>query len=376
MSTADRPDTNAPAASDVAGRLREADFVRLVAGATGDGAAAATLLTRALTTLDVPYQVSVTPLPEPAARETEADLTIALGRPVVGADVTLGTADSHATHASASVAAECGVDDIALTLAGIVAAGDVPDERLLSVASEQGIEREPGLAIPTGEYADGLAHSLLVHCATSGDLDTAVATLDDLGLPDQLDDDAKRSVASLVALTVAGDQQASRRAATRVERFLRPLTGGPFETIGGYADVLDAVTREQPSLGVALGLGRADRDEVLSLWRSHATETHRAIRAANTGRYDGLFVAQCPDTPPVGTVARLLSEYRSPEPLTLVVADGLAAARTVDSDTDVGEAMRTAATQVDGRGAGTETRGRATFTVDPTEFVLAFREVL
>lgn len=381
MSTADRPEPNAPAASDVAGRLRDADFVRLVANATGDGAAAAVLLARTLTELGVPYQLSVTALPEPAARETDADLTVALGRPVVGADVAFGTVGNHATRAASSVAKECGVSDIVLTLAGIIAGGGSPDETLLTAASERGIERRPGLAIPPVDPADGLAHSLLVHCEFSGDLEAARAAIDELDLSESIDEDGHRAIASMAALTVAGDSGTSIRGSTRIERFLRPLAGGPFDTVGSYADVLDAVTREQPGLGVTLALGRVDREEALSTWRAHASRAHETVRTANTGRYDGLFVAQCSGQPPVGTVARLLADYRSPEPLTLVVADGVAAARTREDDTEiepvhVGETLRTVANRVDGRGAGTKTDGRATFDVDPTEFVVAFREEL
>ena len=371
MSTAGRPDGDGPAASDAAAQLRDAEFVRLVAAADGDALAALGLLAGALDGADTPYQATVAAVPDTADRATEADLTVALGRPLASADLTVGIADSP-TRVAYDIATEFDAPDPLLALAGIVAGGAVPSGTPLEDAEATGLGRRPGVAVPTTDLVDGLAHSTLVHGPFSGDTDAAGDVLADVSLADP-DEDTHRRVASLVALAVAGDDESTARGADAVERVLRPYVGTPFETVGGYADVLDAVARTQPGLGVALVVGSVDRDAALSAWRDHGDRAHEAIHTATTGRYDGLFVARCDGDVPVGTVARLVGDFRSPEPVTLVVADGDAAAVATD-DTDVGELLREAATAVGGAGDGTETRGRARFDGDDAEFVLAFRE--
>jgi len=385
MSTAGRPDAHAPSVSDVAGRLRDAAFVRLVAAGTGDGVAATGLLVRALEAAAVPYQLSVSPLPGGTDRATDADLTLAAGRPAADADLTIGTEGNGASRTAYSVAAELGGQpDLALALAGVVAAGGYPDGKLLERADDRGIKRRPGVAIPSTDHADGLAHSTLVHAGFSGDRAATAEGLGAAALPDTVDEDARRRTASLVALTVAGEAAATPRAATLVERVLRPLAGGPFETIGGYADVLDAVARSRPGLAVPLALGGVDSETALSAWRAHAESAHSGVRDATTKRYDGLFVARCADGVPVGTVARLLRDFRSPEPVVLVVTDSRAAAVRVPEEAadagavdpeDVGGTIREAARRVGATGAGTPTRGRARLEdATPTDLVAAFRE--
>ena len=378
MSTAGRPSGETPAASELAARLREEGFVHLVAAQTGDAVAATALLARALDSAGVPYQTSVVALPESATRATDTDCTLGVGRPAT-ADVTLGTDGEPASTAAFEVAAELGDPDPALALAGTLAAGRYPDETLLAAAED--IERCPGVAVPVADLADGLAHSTLVHAPFSGSVERAASALDDIA-PDEGGDDADgesdagpdpREVASLVALALAGDEAGTPRGAESVERFLRPFVAGPLETAGGYGDVLDAVVRERPGQALAFALG-ADVD-LLPVWRDHAERAHAAVREAETGRYSGLFVARCAGRPPVGTVARLVHEYRSPEPVTLAVGDGIAAAVTApDAPVDAGEALAEAAASVDGTGAGTQTHARATFDGDRSAFVLATTE--
>jgi len=371
MSAADRPD--AQSLDDIATRLRDAGFVRFVARPDGDSVAAVSLLASALDTSGVPYQISVTPLSERPERSTDADLTVAIGRSATDAALTIGV-DGPSSPRAYAVATELGSDRLALALAGAVAADGHPGDELATRGAERGIERRPGVAVPTTDRADALVHSTLVHAPFSGDrtaVESAVAGLDFDGTED------RRALASQVALAVGADPDGTARGASRVERFLRPLSGGPFETIEGYADVLDATVREQPGLAVAVALGGVDNETALDIWRAHARAAHATIRTARTGRYDGLFVAQCDGQPPVGTVARLVAEFRSPEPLVLVVGDGIAAARTVgDESAAVGAAIEQTATEFDGVGGGTATVGRATFDTDPTEFVAAFKEAV
>jgi hypothetical protein len=372
MSTTGRPDGPAPGSSELAASLRQAEFVRLVGAGNGDALAAVGVLAGALDEADTPFQATVSPLPAAADRATDADHTVALGRPLGDADLTLGI-DGTASREAYEVAAALGSPDPALALAGIVAAGELPDGRPLEDAEAAGLDRRPGLAAPTADPVDAVVHSPLVHAPVSGDPERAADLLADVATGD-MNEDAHRRVASLVALAVGGDESGTARGAEAVERFLSPHAGGPFETVGGYADVLDALARTRPGLGVALALGTGDRDAALEIWRDHGKRAHAAVRGATTGRYDGLFVARCDGDAPVGTVARLVRDFRSPEPVVLVVADGEAAAvRTDEADTDLGATMREAVATVGGTGGGSETRARARFDADDTEFVVAFR---
>lgn len=372
MSTAGRPESSTPDASDVATRLREAEFVRLVGAADGDALAALGLVAGALDEISTPYQATVSALPDDATRTTEADLTVAFGRPVSTADITVGLTDVASTTAY-DVATDLGTGDAMLALAGIVSAGAVPEGRPLDDA--ESLDRRPGIATPTTDTIDALAHSTLVHGPFSGTVESAGELVSDVTT--DTDAETRRRIASLVALAVAGDETSTPHGAEAVERALRPHVGGPFETIEGYADVLDAVARTDPGLAVALVLGGVDCDTALAVWREHGQNAHNAVRSATTGRYDGLFVLRCDEPTPVGTVARLAADFRSPEPVVLVVADGEAAVVGRDDSQqalDIGHTVSEAANAVDGVGAGTPARGRARFDADDTEFVVAFRE--
>jgi len=398
MSTSGRTDDGpAPTASDVAADLREADFVRVLARADGDCLAAAGLLARALTERGVPYQVRVgrfgatvadhdpdsDSAPDESAGES-GDTTVGVGLDPA--------ADTHipADATPASVTAFDAAQDLGtspnpvLALAGVVAAGHPAGHlegagesaHVLEAARDAGVERRPGVGVPTDDLADGLAHSTLAHADYSGDTGAAQATLAELGLPADLDESAHRRVASEVALAVAGGDTATDRAAEAVERALRPhvTPDGPFATVEGYADVLEAVARERPGTGVALALGHDANTDALDAWRTHAERAHEVLREGTTGRYDGLFALRT-DEAPVETVARLLRDFRSPEPVALVVSESEAAAAAVE-DFGVGAAIREAARAVGGSGGGTPTRGYAEFDpeTDTKEFLSAFRE--
>jgi hypothetical protein len=374
MSATGRDSAPATAASDLAASLREATFVRLVSDANGEALAATGVLARALDDDDTPFQASVVgPFADPD-RTTDADCVVALGQTGPTADVTLtqrvaATAFETARELGATVATT-------LALAGTIAAGDV-DGTVAEAAEHAGLDRRPGVAVPVADLADGLAHSTLLSGPFSGDRTKAQATLADLDLPAELTADDHRRVASLVALDVTGAEHAAERAATAVQRALRPSVGGPFETVGGYADVLDAVARERPGVGIALALGHdAVREDALDAWRTHARRAHEAVAEATTGRYEGLFVARG-DAMPVGTVARLVAEFRSPEPVTLVVTDGECAVRATDGR-DVTAPLRAATDAVGGStaDAGPGSRARATFDVSTADLIEAFREAL
>jgi hypothetical protein len=323
MSTAGRPDASAPAES-LAAVCRSAGFVRLVATADGDALAALGQLGAALRATDVPFQASVRRVPD--ERGTDADATVVLGTDAA-ADMAVTEGPLAATAYDAT--RELGVAPAPLlALAGAVAGGYTPGgDTPLYEAAERRLDRRPGVALPVADLADGLAHTTLVHAGFSGSPDDAAAALADLDLPADLGDDARRRLASLVALRAV--ENTPDRAAETVERALRPYTGGPFRTLGGFADVLDACARTAPGVGVALaieaaraeagagGENLAHASEARDAWHAHGAAAHAALRSADPARHSGLVVVRADGGAPLGTVARLAHGYRSPEPLVL-----------------------------------------------------------
>lgn len=388
---ADAPD--APAES-VAAVLRDAPFVRVVCRADGDALAAGGLVARTLRRAGVPFHVRTAAFPDADVASPSDDTLVSVGMRVPGADATIAPGDGTASLRAYGVAealtpeGESGPDPL-LALAGVVAAGEHPgaaDGSLLTVAEQTGaVERRPGIAAPVADVADGLAHGTLAHASFSGDREAATAALAELDLPAELDAEAHRTVASLLALDVAGDDDATPRAAESVERALRPYAtpDATFATLGGFADVLDAVARERPGTGVALALGYDARVAALDAWRDHAVATHAGVREAHTGRYESVFVVRATDETAdsvgrLATVARLVRDFRSPESLVLVVGDGIAAVAAVergaaDAASAVAEEF---GTDDDGAWNGNARRAVARFDADAeeAEVIAAVRE--
>lgn len=357
---------------ELAATLADAPFVRVAPRADGDAVAAAGLVLRALAARSTPFRARVVaptdgpPDTESGENEDDEGTTLALG--FEGGPAS----DEPASLAAARLVADLGDDpDRALTLAGCHAAGVSPST--VDLAAD--LDRREGVGIPTPDLADGLAHSTLVHADFSGDERAAGAVLDDLA-----DNPNGRTIASLVTLETTGADGATPRAAERVERVLRPhaTPDGPFETVEGHADVLDCLARETPGLALALAMGHDVRSEALEAWRAHAGAAHRALREATTGRYNSLFVARTDEAgTPVETTARLLRDFRSPEPVALVVADGEAAVASVeDADADLGRVMTETAAAVGGSGGGTARRGVATYEGEARAFIAAVREAM
>ncbi|MWV39505.1 exonuclease [Natrialba sp. INN-245] len=321
--------------------VRSANFVRLVTRADGDALAASGLVARALAERGTPFQLTVgrtvaerTHRSQAVADESAAgrDLTLVVG--AVDADVPrLDTTDRPATLAAVDLVRGLDVDpDPILALAGLVAAGVDPgageSEWILETAQERGlVERRPGVAVPTRDPVDGITHSTRLCAPWSGDPDAVRETLESADVPvdsvTDLDGDDQRAIGSLVALDAVGTDEATATAAEAVERVLRPYAtpDGPFETVGGYADVLEASARTEPGTGAAFAMGHGAREPTLDAWREHGRNAHDALSAASTGRYDGLFVVGVDDGP-VETVARIAAAYRSPEPAALAVGNG------------------------------------------------------
>ena len=368
MSATGRPTSEPPSPSDIAPRLRDAGFVRLVAAADGDALAAAGVLADALDTLAVPFQLTVARPWDRADRTTDADLTVALGGPATDADVAITGHGQPASHTAFEASGELDVDaDAVLAMAGITAADGAPGH----LAEAAGVDNRPGVAVPTDDTADGLAHSTLFHAPFSGDSEAATAALAEV---DTEAEDADRRVASLLALSVVGDDETTPRGADAVERALRPYDGGPFGTVGGYADVLDAVAKADPGTAAALALGAGVETAALDAWRDHARAAHEAIRTATTGRYDGLTVLRSDERMPVATVARLVRDYRAPEPAVLALCPGRAAGASVaDSGVDCRALFSDA---LGGAVAGTARQTTAEVDGDIADAALAVREVM
>lgn len=374
---------SAPAASDVAAVLSDASFVRLVTGVSGDALAASCLLARALDDAGCPFQVTVARSYEFVERCESAGVdesVVAVGGTASAVDVAL---PAPASVTAFDAVREFGVTpDPVLALAGCAAfdvaygePGCVDRGPLLEIARSQGcLERRPGVAVPTADLADGLAHTTFAHTAFSGDASAAQATLAELDLPAELDGNAHRTVASLLALRATDAGEASERAADAVEFVLRPFAtpDGVFATVGGLADVLTAVVRDRAGVAVALALGYDAKSDALDIWRGHARAAHEATAVATTSQFDGLFVVRTDDAP-VETTARLVRDFGSPEPVALVVADGEAAIAAT-TDAALGDAMADAAAACDGAGGGSARQGYAQFDADATEFVDAFKE--
>jgi len=209
MSTTGRDQSSAPAASDVADALREAGFVRLVARADGDSLAATGVLARALDARGTPFQATVVRPFSDATRATDADLTVAVGHADATADVSVAGPNPSSVTAFEAAGELGDAPDPTLALAGTIAAGELSGT-VAEAAEDAGIERRLGVAVPVPDLADGLAHSTLVHAPFSGDADAAADAFAELDLPadgevpEALDEDDHRRVASLVALAVTG----------------------------------------------------------------------------------------------------------------------------------------------------------------------------
>ncbi|WP_256288161.1 hypothetical protein [Halobellus inordinatus] len=390
----------------VASALSAAAFVRVVCHAGGDALAAAGLLARGLRSADVPFQVRVASL-DAAAPAADDGVFVAVGTEHPDADVTIRSTDGPVSRRAYDVAIALGRDDgarddvvasdVTLALAGVAAAGAHPGSvagSLVEAADGMGaIERRPGVAIPVDDVVDGLTHSTLLRAPFSGDVDTVESALASLADPTASDAETRRSIASLVAFTVAGDDAATPRAATAVERALRPYAtpDGPMATLGGFADVLHAVAVERPGTGVALSLGHGGREAALDAWRTHGTAVHRAIDDGHTGRYDGVFVVRGdvggnPDardhsTTPgrLATVARLVRDFRSPEPLVVALDDGVAALSARETGAaDAAAALASEFTSADAAWTGDATRATARFDADAADadVIAAIREAV
>jgi hypothetical protein len=392
-----RPDGGLDAAS-IASELTGASFVRVVARASGDAVAAAGLLGRVLVARGTPFQMTVGRTIADRTRRVEdaasGDVTVVVGESDASEGLHLSPDDEPASVAAWRLAGELGATaDSVLALVGVAARGVTPgagsSARLVESAEAGGrLDRRPGVAGPVDDVVDALAHSTLVHASFSGDRDDARRALNGLGVDDtatQVDvvsADDHRRIASFAAVAATGAADAPPAAADAVERALRPyvLTGADasFATVGGYADVLAVLAESEPGTAVAVALGHDVRERALDAWREHATAAHDAVSSCDRSRHDGVVVVHDVDAP-LSTTARLVREYRSPEPVVAAIdasGDAAAVAGHRDATVDVADVLARVTTKTGGEYDGTVDAGYATFDCDHDQFVDALREEL
>lgn len=345
MSTTGRTADGAADAERVVAAIREAGFVRVVSHADGAGLAAAGVLARGLDDAGVPFQVSLASTDASAASTLtnaaaeSATLAFgfsadALGARDVDATTDYASGDATSVRDAADISRSLGSTPFEpLVLAGVLAAGEVPTE------DDGGLSRRPGVGVPTDDLGDGLAHSTLLHGTFSGDENRAGATLAELGLPADLDDAAYRRLASVIAIEATSGGTPDRTS-TALQHVLKPHVHADceFATVEGYADVLDALARTAPGLGVATAVGRLDRTIALDAWRATAQSVHRTITRAKAD----VTPDESEETPHVastvvesaapGTVARLLRDFVAPSPNVLVTGEAGVALATTNAD--------------------------------------------
>jgi len=414
--------TDAAAAADpdatsrVASAVAAAPFVRVFGHADGDALAACGLLAVALRDREIPFRVHVSADPagdavaaataeddsseasEPDADAESRTLVVSRGQRSP-ADLTVPARGDHqpASVAAAALSRELGVDpDPILALVGVLAAGEIPggagsDGLLAAAESADLVERRPGVAVPTADIAADLAHSTWIDAPLSGAVDAASDLFADLGIQSdsdaELDAEIRTQLASAVAVATATAESAAPQAADAVESALRPYATptAPFATLGGYADVVSALAREAPGVAVSLAFGAPGAvSEAIDVWRDHAAAAHAALDSPTTGRYDGVYVLRVEtDRPAVlPTVARLARDFRSPEPVALVVNEPIdgrrRAALAATEPCGLDDATATVACEFGGDAGGTPTQ--ATLTVDGSvadgALIAAVREAL
>lgn len=378
MSIADPATTDRPV-DDVVAELEEAEFVQFVTAPDGDALAATAVLARGLS---IPFQARV-------ARTTvgvsESDVTVAVGRAGGDVSITGRPVAVRAVEITRALSADSDAPELPPTLgvlafAGVIAAErDVADHTDVFERSLK-IDDRPGVAIPTTDPVDGLAHTTLVHAPFSGDPD---ATAEALSRIDGTKDDATRvQTASMLAVSVV--DKPNTHASTAIERALHPHVIDaeewcPFATLAGYADVLDALARSCPGEGLALALGHGSPEDALPCWREHAQTVHTAVRTAELDRYPECVVADLTGVPTatVEPVARLIREYRSPEPVVLAAADSVVVATAQTSEQDIRPPLTTAALAVEDDPTVTGREQYAHASIEPRDAVVnTFREAI
>lgn len=335
MATTGRSAETTPAPERAATLCRESEFVHLVGSPDGDSLAAIGVLGRALDTLSVPYQASIARTPADAAtRLVDGGESISIGLPETG--------DTRFVEGSLAVGAyetarilDTDPDPI-LAIAGAIAGGFSPTGPALEAAEEAGVQERPGLGLPTADLTTGLAYSGWLHAEFSGDEQQAGAFLADIGLPAEMDDDAHTRLASTIALEITGAVGDERPAAGLAD-VVAPLSSpGPFETVEGHADVLDAVAMNAAGIGLAFVLGHTNSDAAVEEWKTARERLHRTVHHVELEDWNEFQVGTA-ETQDPRAAARLVRDFRADGPVVIVGQDAVALAI---GDRDAGELLR------------------------------------
>ncbi len=315
--TSDSRTATPPPASELADRIRTAGFVQLVHRADGAALAAAGVLAHVCTARNTPFHVRTV--------RTPTDLEDGLPEHTDDtARILLGIGPSTGTHpcrvaVDVARALEAPIDPI-LALAGIRAGDGTPHAIAPTLLEDAALERTPGIAAPTRQPSEAVAHTTYASTAVSGRPEAAEAFLAEHGIHDDASAD-QRALASALALKTVEDPAISDRAIEMIEDALRPYAiDGPFATLAGYGDVLSALAHRAPGLGVAIAVGDPAPDSAMAVWREWAVDTHTGVHDAELSRTGECCIAET--SGPVEPVARLLRDFRTPAPIVLAVRDG------------------------------------------------------
>lgn len=362
------PDTHTPDVGDIASTITEHGVVQMGVRADAGSLAAAGIIARVCEAVGAGFHITtVRTTAEHAAWHETTDpdagvLSIGIDAESPGGlpPVCLGAAVADRLDVLVPVA---------LVVAGGLADGRPPSTLDAPGIDFDGIHQRPGLGIPTEDPIVGVAYSTLIHGSFSGDPDAVRELLPVDGDSDgeSFTDTDRKGVASVVALECLGSEAATDRATVGLERFLQPHVGkSPFASLEGYMDVLDVVSRSQPGLGIALTTGANIQEAALAAWQDTATQVHAGIRDAELSRYDGVVVARTEG--PVELVARVLRDYRSPEPVVLAINDGSAGLATVDRE--AGSLVEAVTDAVDASGLARNHTGFIQFPQDQTDAIV------
>lgn len=338
-----------------------AGFVHLVGVDNGASLAATGVMARTLRAIDIPFQASLASFPD--EQHTSDDATIAIGWN--GGDI------SFSTGSLVEIAWQCGsalapdVVEPDLAFAGLRSEG-FP----MSTLEIDRPTQSPGIALPTEDVITGLAASSNLRGPFSGTEENASSFVSELALEEQ-DIIHSRKGASAIALAVLRDT--GPRGSDALTNVLHPHQSSRFMTIEGYAEILDAIAKEEPGTGLALVLGNPVEEDVYHCWQQHGKQAHQALSAAETQRHKGLFVARSEDDFPLRTISRICHNYVSPEPITVAVGQSRGA---IVASSPISEGLLSTLDMCEGTGIVHETTGHVRFDCSSEEFVNTLRETL
>lgn len=350
MAATERPDRT-DAHRELPGELANASFVELRVAPSVDALAGAGMLTAALEARGVPFHARVDTGNDNGSSEAGAFLGTN-----EAPDGQIHIPHGEVAAATTQVAHAWETEDVAGLQDSAAVFGELRrDDRTTD-----------GLGVPLDDTVDGLAHSTLVHGPFSGDEEESAA------MYDRVDGDPV-DLASLVTLETIGG--AGPHAASALERFLAPIRtpDGPFATAAGTADVLDVLGEVNPGLGLALVCGQRDaRKTAIRTWKRVATDIHARAESVSPAS-DAAIATLDSDVPAPAALARVVRDYRTTAPATLVTGpDTIGIASSAVSTMTLASAVTEHATSVVPRGNG---RVSATRPDELDAIVSAIREV-